>query len=282
MNLSSITTAAPVLVPVRAATTLAGTLNTSFENGDSVDGVTLATGDRILVKNQSPSSENGIYTVKSSGAPAPARDLIPAWRPEPGALVFVREGTVNARKGFMVTDDDPWTVAEHLHSTTGLVRALQSSYTDESNSGTSETDVLQYALAANTIRSTSEFLEFDYSGSTLVGGGGTRRLKVVFAGSPILDTNTVTPAAATTWRVFGQIICSAYGLGSSCSVRAAVSLSWAYPSTGAALAIGTSHTSVSSINFESASNTLKMTLTSSGSSGDLTAKTGVVRCATGY
>jgi hypothetical protein len=48
---------------VRAATTANGTLATAYANGQAIDGVTLATGDRILVKNQTTASENGIYIV---------------------------------------------------------------------------------------------------------------------------------------------------------------------------------------------------------------------------
>ena len=59
---------------VRAASTTAGTLASSFANGSVVDGVTLATGDRILIKNQSTGSENGIYTVNATGAPTRATD----------------------------------------------------------------------------------------------------------------------------------------------------------------------------------------------------------------
>src|SRR3954452_5091097 len=59
---------------VRVATTAAGTLASSFANGSTVDGVTLATGDRILIKNQATASENGIYVVASSGAPTRAAD----------------------------------------------------------------------------------------------------------------------------------------------------------------------------------------------------------------
>ena len=54
---------------VRVATTANGTLSSAFANGQTVDGVTLATNDRILLKNQSTGSENGIYTVNASGAP---------------------------------------------------------------------------------------------------------------------------------------------------------------------------------------------------------------------
>ena len=80
---------------VRVATTTAGTLATSFENGDTVDGITLATGDRILIKGQASGSENGIYVVAASGSPTRATDYdIDAEIRQ--SLVFVQLGTVNA------------------------------------------------------------------------------------------------------------------------------------------------------------------------------------------
>jgi hypothetical protein len=58
---------------VRVATTVAGTLTgvvtSSFESGDTVDGTVLATGNFILIKNQTTSSENGIYIVQATGTP---------------------------------------------------------------------------------------------------------------------------------------------------------------------------------------------------------------------
>ena len=54
---------------VRAASTANATLSTAFANGQTVGGVTVATGDRILIKDQSTGSENGVYTVAASGAP---------------------------------------------------------------------------------------------------------------------------------------------------------------------------------------------------------------------
>lgn len=80
---------------VRAATTINGTLATAFENGDVIDGVTLVTGDRILIKNQSAPAENGIYVVAASGAPTRAEDMN-VWAEVPGAWVTVQEGTANA------------------------------------------------------------------------------------------------------------------------------------------------------------------------------------------
>jgi hypothetical protein len=90
--------------PVRAATTAAVTLATAFENGDSIDGVTLATGDRILVKNQADGTENGIYVVAASGAPARATDA-DTGAEMVQATVLVREGTTNADSGWTCTND---------------------------------------------------------------------------------------------------------------------------------------------------------------------------------
>lgn len=79
---------------VRVATTAAGTLASSFENGDTVDGVTLATGDRILIKDQAAGEENGIYTVNASGAPTRATDADTAAEIQ-GLAVYVANGTTN-------------------------------------------------------------------------------------------------------------------------------------------------------------------------------------------
>lgn len=79
----------------RVATTTNGTLASAFENGDTIDGVALATNDRILLKNQTTQTENGIYTVNASGAPTRATDA------DTGAellhaAVLITAGTANA------------------------------------------------------------------------------------------------------------------------------------------------------------------------------------------
>lgn len=89
--------------PVRVATTAAGTLATSFENGDTIDGVVLATGDRILLKDQAAGAANGIYVVASSGAPARAFDMDTASEVM-GALLYVIAGTANTGKLFKNTN----------------------------------------------------------------------------------------------------------------------------------------------------------------------------------
>jgi hypothetical protein len=94
---------------VRAATTTAGTLASSFENGDSIDGVTLATNDRILIKNQSTASENGIYTVNASGAPTRATDA-DTGAEMVNATVFVSEGTTLAETQWTCSTNAPITI----------------------------------------------------------------------------------------------------------------------------------------------------------------------------
>lgn len=79
---------------VVVATTAAGTLATSFANGQVVDGVTLATGNRILIKNQTTGSENGIYVVNATGAPTRATDS-DTGAEVLGTAVFVANGTSN-------------------------------------------------------------------------------------------------------------------------------------------------------------------------------------------
>ena len=85
-----------------AATTGNITISTALNNGDTLDGVTLATNDRVLVKDQSTASQNGIYIVGSS--PARADDLA-AGADAAGMFTFVEQGTVNADNGFVCTSN---------------------------------------------------------------------------------------------------------------------------------------------------------------------------------
>ena len=94
---------------VRVASTANAVIANALENGDAIDGVTLATGDRVLLKNQSTGSENGIYVVQASGAAVRASDF------QTGdvsslAFVFVEEGTSNAQNGYILTNTGSITV----------------------------------------------------------------------------------------------------------------------------------------------------------------------------
>ena len=98
---------------VRVATTAAVLLASGLENGDTVDGVTLATGDRVLVKNQGTASENGIYVVQGSGAAVRATDAngtADTGEVSGGTFTFVEEGTVNSDSGWVVSTNGAITV----------------------------------------------------------------------------------------------------------------------------------------------------------------------------
>lgn len=91
---------------VRVATTAALTLAADFENGDTVDGVVLATGNRILIKNQASAIANGIYTVNATGAPTRATDADSNTEVTAGMFCFVTEGTANSETGWVLTTND--------------------------------------------------------------------------------------------------------------------------------------------------------------------------------
>lgn len=87
---------------VRAATTVDITLS----NVQTVDGVSLVAGDRVLVKNQNTGSENGIYIV-AAGAWTRSSDANISSEVTPGLFTFVEEGTVNADSGWVLTTNAP-------------------------------------------------------------------------------------------------------------------------------------------------------------------------------
>jgi hypothetical protein len=93
---------------VRVATTANITIASDLNVGDTIDGVTLADGDRVLVKDQSTGSQNGIYTAGSS--PARATDANISAEVTSGMFCFVEEGTVNGDNGFVLTTNDTITL----------------------------------------------------------------------------------------------------------------------------------------------------------------------------
>ncbi len=93
---------------VRVATTAAITIASDLGVGDAIDGVTLADGDRVLVKNQTDASQNGIYLAGSS--PVRSADANASSEVTSGMFCFVEEGTVNGDNGFVLTTNDPITL----------------------------------------------------------------------------------------------------------------------------------------------------------------------------
>jgi hypothetical protein len=85
----------------RVATTGDVNLSNALEAGDTVDGVTLAEGDRVLVKSQATSSQNGIYVVQATGAAVRAADFNTPTEIVPGDFTFVSSGTLYDNTGWV-------------------------------------------------------------------------------------------------------------------------------------------------------------------------------------
>lgn len=88
----------------------AGTLTGSANGAIAIDGVSVATGDRVLVKNQTDLTENGIYVVTDTGADG-VRAFVLTRAPDAdtaneltgGTFFFVERGTAFADSGFVAT-----------------------------------------------------------------------------------------------------------------------------------------------------------------------------------
>ena len=90
----------------RVATTANITTATDLQAGDAIDGVTLAEGNRVLVKNQSTATQNGIYLTAASGQNAARDPEFDTVAELAGQMVIVQEGSAGADKFFLCTTDN--------------------------------------------------------------------------------------------------------------------------------------------------------------------------------
>jgi hypothetical protein len=104
-------------VIARVASTANVVISSALENGDVLDGVTLATGNRVLLKNQTTTSENGIYIVVATGSASrdPEFDIISEIA---GQLILVSEGSTHADDLFLCTTDTSATLGSSAISYT--------------------------------------------------------------------------------------------------------------------------------------------------------------------
>jgi uncharacterized cupin superfamily protein len=94
---------------VKDSVKVATTANITLSGTQTIDGVAVSADERVLVKNQSTGSENGIYDCKA-GSWSRSSDFDANSEVTSGAFVFVEQGTVNADAGFVLTTDGSITV----------------------------------------------------------------------------------------------------------------------------------------------------------------------------
>lgn len=88
---------------VRVASTVNISITSALINGSVIDGVTVVTGDRVLLKNQTIGSENGIYDVVVTGIALRSIDANTNVKVTSGMYTFVSEGMSNASNGYVLT-----------------------------------------------------------------------------------------------------------------------------------------------------------------------------------
>jgi hypothetical protein len=89
---------------VKDSVVVATTANITLSGTQTIDGIAVTAGQRVLVKDQTTASQNGIYVVAAS-AWSRATDADTAVEFNSGVFFFVEKGTENADNGFVMTQD---------------------------------------------------------------------------------------------------------------------------------------------------------------------------------
>jgi hypothetical protein len=113
--------------------------------GATIDGVTLANGDRVLLKDQTTGNQNGIYVFNGAGsALTRATDADTSAKLSPGSALSVGEGSVNADKTFVLVTDGPITLG-----TTALVFSLMNGGSGPTYTGGNGVTITSGSVAVN-------------------------------------------------------------------------------------------------------------------------------------
>lgn len=156
---------------VRVATTGSITLSGT----QTIDGVALVVGNRVLVKNQSPASANGIYVV-AAGSWARSDDADASAEVTAGMFTFVEEGAAHADSGWVLTTDNPITL------------------------GTSDLAFTQFSGAGQV-----------EAGTGLSKTGNTLNIGTASSGRIVVNSDNIDLATAGTAGTYRSVTTDAYG-----------------------------------------------------------------------
>jgi hypothetical protein len=200
----------------RVGSTANVVIASELENGDTIDGVTLVTGDRVLLKNQSTASQNGLYIVVASGAASrdPEFDTITELA---GQLILVSEGSANADDLYLCTTDTSATLGSSaitytqvFPSSGGTVTSVAVADSGSSeftvtgspitSSGTINLEVNSISNTKITGLGTAATLDVGTSANNIVQLDGSARLPAV-DGSQLTNLTAASPGFAVAMAI---------------------------------------------------------------------------------
>ena len=220
---------------VKGSVVVATTANITLSNTQDVDGVTLAAGNRVLVKDQTTASENGIYLCVDGGSWTRAVDMA-ASSDAKGNFVFVEQGTTNGDAGFVCTNNTTATVATHsltftqfsssgtISAGTGLSKSGNTLSVDAAQTGITSVGT----LTALTVDNLSIDLNTMSSSSGAINITPADGSAIVLDGTVNVDAGVITGATSITSTAFvgaltGDVTGNASGSSGSCTGNAATS-----------------------------------------------------------
>lgn len=199
----------------KASARVATTANITLSGTQTIDGVSVIAGDRVLVKNQTAGAENGIY-VCAAGAWSRSTDADTSAEVTAGMVLFVAEGTSNADTSWVLTTNDAITLG-----TTSLTFAqFGAGVTDHGAlTGLGDDDHTQYALANGqrwtTTQTASRAVVSDASGYLVVSATTSTELGYVSGVTSAIQTQLDGKANTALSNLASVAINAALVLGTS-------------------------------------------------------------------
>lgn len=234
---------------VKESVRVATTANITLSSTQTIDGVSVSAGDRVLVKNQTTGADNGIYTV-AAGSWSRSTDANADSEVTGGLFVFVEEGTSNADSGWVLTTNNPITVGTTSLAFTQFSGAGQITAGDGLTKTGNTIDVVAadttMSVTANAIGVSlngtggledSSGVRVKLDGSTLSRGSAGLKVSDTYSGNTsITSVGTVTTG---TWNATDIAVADG-GTGASTASSARSNLSAAGYYTSATHSSGTS------------------------------------------
>ncbi|MCK5446340.1 MAG: hypothetical protein KAI73_12005, partial [Rhodospirillaceae bacterium] len=160
-RIDGLVTSQAIKAPVKAATTE----NIALSAAQTIDGISVVAGDRVLVKDQTTGTEDGIYLVQT-GTWSRAKDWDGARDSTQGTLITIKQGTTNGNVIFRSSaSDDPYiigtvdptfVIAEYLTDISGKVTyAFDASTTVSEDPGDGDFRLNNATIASATVMSFS-------------------------------------------------------------------------------------------------------------------------------